>query len=278
MSEADLFNRKSYRNYALFILMSAYVFNFIDRQILSILQEPIKSELNLSDTQLGLLTGFAFAMFYVVMGLPVARWADHGIRRNIIALSVTVWSFFTAISGLVTSYTQLLLVRIGVGVGEAGCSPPSHSLISDIFPRQERATAIGIYTVGVNIGILLGFLIGGWINEFFGWRAAFFAVGLPGVLLALIIRFTLKEPRRGRVDHRPTSDTETVPSLGEVFRLLWGLRTFRHMALAAGLIAFAGYALLNWLPSFFIRVHGLSTGTVGTWFAMILGVGGGLAT
>lgn len=279
MNTSDPYDSKGYRHYALFILMSAYVFNFVDRQILSILQEPIKAELSLSDTQLGLLTGVAFAFFYVAMGLPIARWADHGIRRDIIALSVALWSLFTAVSGLVTSYAQLLLVRMGVGVGEAGCSPPSHSVISDVFPQQERATAIGIYTVGVNIGILFGFLIGGWINEFFGWRAAFFAVGVPGLLLALIIRFTLKEPTRGRVDEKVAdASADAVPSLGEVFRVLWQLRTFRHMALAAAMIAFAGYALLNWLPSFFIRVHGLGTGTVGTWFALILGIGGGLAT
>lgn len=276
---SDPYAKKGYRYYALAILMSAYVFNFIDRQILSILQEPIKHELNLSDTQLGLLTGFAFALFYVVMGLPIARWADRGVRRNIIVYAVAIWSFFTAASGLVTSYLQLLLVRIGVGVGEAGCSPPSHSVISDVFPRSERATAIGIYTVGVNIGILLGFLIGGWINEFFGWRAAFFAVGVPGVLLAILIRFTLHEPARGRADPQVVVDqSEPMPSLGEVFRCLWGSPTFRHMALAAAFIAFAGYGLLNWLPSFFIRVHGLGTGAVGTWFALILGVGGGIAT
>ena len=279
MTETDRYQSKTYRNYALFILMSAYVFNFIDRQILSILQEPIKAELGLSDTQLGLLTGFAFAVFYVVMGLPIARWADRGIRRDIIAISVTVWSVFTALSGLVNNYTQLLLVRMGVGVGEAGCSPPSHSLISDIFPKRERATAIGLYTVGVNLGILLGFLIGGWINEFFGWRVAFFAVGAPGVLLAIIIRLTVAEPKRGRTESSTeSSDAESIPTLLEVFRVLWTLRTFRHMAMAAAMIAFAGYALLGWLPSFFIRVHGLSTGTVGTWFALILGIGGGLAT
>jgi MFS family permease len=279
MDNTDRYESKAYRNYALFILMSAYVFNFIDRQILSILQEPIKAELGLSDTQLGLLTGFAFAVFYVVMGLPIARWADRGVRRNIIGMAVAVWSVFTGLSGLVSSYTQLLIVRIGVGVGEAGCSPPSHSLISDIFPKYERATAIGIYTVGVNIGILLGFLVGGWVNEFFGWRVAFFVVGAPGILLALIIRFTLTEPTRGRTEEVVVADAaESMPTLLEVFKTLWNLRTFRHMALAAAAIAFAGYALLAWLPSFFIRVHGLSTGTVGTWFALILGIGGGLAT
>ncbi|GAB3369954.1 MFS transporter [Spongiibacter taiwanensis] len=280
----DPYDQPRTRYLALGLLMTAYVFNFIDRQILAILQEPIKAELSLSDTQLGLLTGFAFAVFYVVMGLPIARWADRGNRRNIISLAVGVWSFFTAISGMVSSYVQLLLVRIGVGVGEAGCSPPSHSMLSDIFSRYERATAIGIYTVGVNIGILLGFLAGGWLNEFFGWRIAFLAVGIPGVLLAIIIRVFLHEPRRGRTDEPSATDAGASqadadqPSLMKVFATLWQLHTFRYMAVAAAFIAFAGYGLLNWLPSFFIRIHGLSTATVGTWFALILGVGGGLGT
>lgn len=278
---ADPYDRPRNRYLALSLLMTAYVFNFIDRQILAILQEPIKAELALSDTQLGLLTGFAFAVFYVVMGLPIARWADRGNRRNIIALAVGIWSFFTAISGMVTSYVQLLLVRIGVGVGEAGCSPPSHSMLSDIFSRFERATAIGIYTVGVNIGILLGFLAGGWLNEFFGWRVAFLAVGIPGVILAIAIRLYLHEPRRGRTDEPVLAalpESEEQPSMKAVFTTLWRLHTFRYMAVAAAFIAFAGYGLLNWLPSFFIRIHGLSTATVGTWFALILGIGGGLGT
>ena len=276
----DPYNSARHRNFALGMLMTAYVFNFVDRQILAILQEPIKQELLLSDTQLGLLTGFAFAVFYVVMGLPIARWADGGNRRNIIALAVGVWSLFTALSGMVGSFVQLLLVRIGVGVGEAGCSPPSHSMISDIFSRYERATAIGIYTVGVNIGILLGFLAGGWLNEFFGWRVAFFAVGIPGVILAICIKLFVTEPKRGRSEPEVAlaEAGEPAPSLGTVFSMLWQLRTFRYMAFAAAFIAFAGYGLLNWLPSFFIRIHGLSTATVGTWFALILGVGGGLGT
>src|SRR5690606_10036227 len=167
--------KKSYRSYALFLLVCAYILNFIDRQILVILQEPIKLELGLSDTQLGLLTGFAFAIFYVSMGIPIARLADRGVRRNIISISVSVWSFFTALSGSAQNFTQLLLMRIGVGVGEAGCSPPAHSMISDIFPPQERVTAFSIYNTGMTLGMLGGFLAGGWLNEFFGWRIALIA-------------------------------------------------------------------------------------------------------
>ena len=170
------------RNYALVLLTIVYSFNFIDRQLLAILQEPIKLELALSDSQLGLLTGFAFALFYVIAGIPIARWADRSNRRNIISISLGLWSLMTAISGLTHNFFQLLAARVGVGVGEAGGSPPSHSIVSDIFPAEKRASAMSFYSTGVNIGILFGFLLGGWVNEFFGWRVAFIVVGAPGIL------------------------------------------------------------------------------------------------
>lgn len=274
---SDKYCSRKYRYYALSMLMTAYMFNFIDRQIISILQEPIKQELSLSDTQLGLLTGVAFAIFYVLMGLPIARLADKGSRRNIIAVSIAVWSFFTAICGMTANFFQLLAARIGVGVGEAGCSPPSHSMISDIFPASERGTALGVYNMGVNFGILIGFLVGGWLNEFFGWRMAFFAVAIPGLVLAVIVRMTVAEPKR-IINNRPDDKKADLPSIKEVLRHLLTLHTFRHVAIATGMLAFAGYGLLNWLPSFFIRIHGLGTGTVGTWFALTLGVGGAIGT
>ena len=270
-------NSQHYRSdgrayYALFILTIVYSFNFIDRQLLAILQESIKAELLLSDTQLGLLTGFAFALFYVTAGIPIARWADAGNRRNIVALAVFIWSFMTAISGLVQNYLQLLLARIGVGVGEAGGSPPSHSMISDMFPAKRRASALGFYSTGVSIGILFGFLMGGWLNEFFGWRVAFFVVGVPGVLLALVVRYTLREPRRGLSENR--DDNPEPVAVKEVVALLWSRRSFRHMAWAGALSAFAGYSVANWSASFIIRSYGMSTGELGTWLALIIGIGG----
>jgi predicted MFS family arabinose efflux permease len=268
------YEKKSVRNYALVLLTVVYSFNFIDRQLLAILQESIKLELTLSDTQLGLLTGFAFAMFYVTAGIPIARWADRGNRRNIVAISIGLWSFMTAISGFVQNYAQLLAARVGVGVGEAGGSPPSHSIVSDIFPPHRRASALSFYSTGVNIGILFGFLFGGWLNEFFGWRVAFVVVGLPGILIALIVRATLKEPIRGLVENKIVTDQQ-VP-FSEVLSLLWSRRTFRHMAFAAGLNAFAGYGVVNWLASFFIRSHGMSTGELGTWLAMSTGLFGAI--
>ncbi len=265
---------KKTRNYALGLLTLGYCFNFIDRQLLSILQEAIKLDLDLSDGQLGLLTGFAFAMFYVTAGIPIARWADRGNRRNIVSYAIGIWSFMTAISGLALNYTQLFLARIGVGVGEAGGSPPSHSIISDIFPPERRATAISIYSTGVNVGILFGFLFGGWLNEFFGWRIAFAVVGLPGLLVALIIRFTIKEPVRGLSEGRSVN-SEVAP-LGEVLSLLWSRLSFRHMAFAAGLNAFAAYGTVNWQASYFIRTHGMNTGELGTWLSLSSGLLGAI--
>ena len=258
------------RNYALGLLTVGYCFNFIDRQLLSILQEAIKVDLVLSDGQLGLLTGFAFAMFYVSAGIPIARWADRGNRRNIVSYAIGIWSLMTAISGLAMNYFQLFLARIGVGIGEAGGSPPSHSIISDIFPPEKRATAISIYSTGVNVGILFGFLFGGWLNEFFGWRIAFAVVGLPGILIALVIRYTIKEPIRGISEGRMVNTA--VAPLGDVLSLLWSRRSFRHMAFAAGLNAFAAYGTVNWQASFFIRTHEMSTGELGTWLALSSGL------
>ena len=264
----------SARKYALAVLTLVYTFNFIDRQLLSILQESIKVDLSLSDSQLGLLTGFAFAMFYVTAGIPIARFADRSNRRNIVAVSVGLWSAMTAVSGLVQNYGQLLAARVGVGVGEAGGSPPSHSIVSDIFPPEKRASALAFYSTGVNLGILFGFLFGGWLNEFFGWRIAFMVVGIPGVLLAILVRTTVREPIRGLMENRTASDVQ-VP-FKDVVTLLWKRKTFRHMAFACGLNAFAGYGTVNWIASFFIRSHEMSTGELGTWLALSTGLFGAI--
>ena len=265
---------KTHRYYALVLLTIVYSFNFIDRQLLSILQEAIKADLGLSDSQLGLLTGFSFALFYVLAGIPIAKLADKHNRKNIIAIAIFVWSFMTAISGFVQNYLQLLLARIGVGVGEAGGSPPSHSIISDIFPPESRASAIGFYSTGVNIGILFGFLLGGWLNEAFGWRTAFMVVGAPGILLAFIVWFTLREPIRGLNENRQTTGSEA--SFKSVLSLLWSLRSFKNLALGSALTAFVSYGLVSWAASYMIRIHGMSTGELGSWLALIIGVGGAI--
>jgi len=264
-----------HRNYVLLLLMVVYIFNFIDRQILVILQESIKADMGLSDSQLALLSGFSFAIFYVTCGIPIARWADRSNRVNIVAASLTVWSLMTALCGMVSSFTQLLLARIGVGIGEAGASPPSHSIISDYFPFESRGRALAIYSMGIYIGILIGFMAGGWIAEFFGWRMAFLAVGLPGVLLAVVVRMTLKEPIRGMSDTASTVESEQVPMFLAV-RQLWALRSFRYASLGAAFNAFVGYGALNFMPSFMIRLHQMPIGQVGTYLALIVGIGGAL--
>lgn len=263
------------RRYVLGVLVSVYTVNFIDRQILSILQEDIKRELALSDSALGMLSGFAFAMFYATLGIPIARLADRGNRRNIIATCLALWSGMTALSGMVTNFWQLFFARVGVGIGEAGCTPPANALLADYFPPGQRATAFGIYAMGIPIGILFGFLAGGWVNEFFGWRWAFFVVGAPGLMLALIVRFTVREPPRGQLD--PVQDADAAPpGLGETLRHLMAKRAFIHLALGGGLTAFVGYAWIIWTPSFFIRVHGMSSGEVGTALGLLIGVAGGI--
>ena len=180
----------------------------------------------------------------------------------------------TAISGFVQNYTQLLLARIGVGIGEAGGSPPSHSIVSDIFPKEQRASALSFYSTGVNLGIMFGFLFGGWLNEYFGWRVAFLVVGVPGVILAGIVYTTVPEPIRGLLENKKASDNQ-VP-FRQVLSGLWQRKTFRHMALACGLNAFAGYGTVNWVASFFIRSHGMTTGELGTWLALSTGLAGAI--
>ena len=273
-AEPDAFS-DSYRRYALGLLLVVYILNFVDRSILSILLQPIKEEFDVSDTALGFLSGIAFAAFYTVIGIPIARWADRGVRRSIIALAVLVWSAMTALTGLASSFAQLAVARVGVGVGEAGCSPPAHSLISDYFPPERRATALAVYSLGIPIGGSIGYLAGGWINEFFEWRTAFIVVGLPGILLAVIVRLTLREPRRGTFDP-PTADATATADLSvrDVFRFLSSLRSFRHMALGAALHAFYGYGAAAFIAAFFARSHGIPSGELGTWLAGLALTGG----
>jgi MFS family permease len=264
--------------YALGLLLVVYIFNFIDRQILAILLEPIKQDIDLSDTQLGFLGGIAFALFYTFAGLPIARAADVGSRRTIIALALLVWSAMTAATGLARSFTMLLVARIGVGIGEAGCSPPAHSLISDYFPPDRRATALSIYALGIPIGAALGSLIGGWVAEIFDWRTAFMVVGLPGIVLAVVVRLTLREPERGQSE--PTvavGDSPRTEPMAQVIRFMMSLRSFRHLSLAAALHAFVGYGAGLFVPSFFIRIHGMGLGEISTWL-FGLGLVGAIGT
>ena len=265
-----------YTKYVLGVLVVVYVFNFIDRQILAILAPAIKLDLNLTDTEIGALSGIAFGIFYATLGIPIARLADRYSRVNIISICLVIWSLMTALSGLAVNFWQLLIARIGVGIGEAGGSPPSHSLLADYFAPNKRATALGVYALGIPIGILFGNLAGGWINEFFGWRYAFFVVGVPGILLAIVLKLSVKEPPRGYSEARKT-DVVQVPFMG-VVKTMWGFRSFRHMSIGAGTQAFVGYGSIAWMPSFLIRTYDMSSGEVGTALGLIIGIFGGLGT
>lgn len=265
-----------YRNYVLFMLTLVYVFNFIDRQLLVILQESIKKELLLSDTQLGLLSGFTFALFYVTLGIPIARLADRTNRRNTVAISLGVWSLMTACSGLVRNFAQLLLARIGVGVGEAGCSPPAHAMISDYFPPEKRATALSIYSSGISFGILTGFLLGGYLSQQLGWRTAFFTAGIPGIVFSLLFFLTVKEPRRGATDADRVADE--APALRVVLARLYASGSFVYLALATGLHVCCLYGILNWAPSFLARIHKMPGTEIGATLGLIFGIGGAVGS
>lgn len=244
---------RAHRRYALAILIFVYIFNFIDRQILNILQEPIKADLGLSDTQLGLLTGLSFAIVYCVCGIPVARIADATNRKTVISVSLTIWSGFTALCGLAQNYTHLLLARLGVGVGEAGGSPPAHAIISDLYEKEKRGRALSIYSAGLYAGTLLGYYAGGWLSEAFTWREAFFAVGIPGIALALLLQLTLREPIRGLSGVVPQRERTTFL---EAFAKLWALKSFRYYSIATGAGTFVTYGVGNWMPPFLTRTHG----------------------
>jgi MFS family permease len=279
----------SYRRYAIGLLFLVYVFNFIDRQIVTILAEPIKRELQIADWQLGLMTGTAFAIFYCTLGIPIARLAERRNRPWIIGLSLAAWSGFTALCGLAQNFWQLVLARIGVGVGEAGCTPPAHSLIADYTRREQRASAMAIYSMGNPVGALIGVVTGGLVADAFGWRTAFVLVGLPGILLAIVAVLTLVEPRLKRAA-ATARDAAQAPqaSFADVMRVLWRKRTFWYMAFAVSIVAFVGYGHAPFGASFFLRVHGAEIeqlaaqfglgpiGFVGLSLGLILGVAAGV--
>ena len=259
-----------YSNYVLALLFIAYVFNFIDRTIPSMLVEPIKQDLGLSDTQMGALTGTMFALFYATMGIPIARLADVWARKNVIVIGLALWSVMTAATGFTRSFVQMAAARVGVGVGEAALSPPAHSMIASYFSPARRATALGIYAMGIHIGILFGAVAGDFLREVWGWRTAFIAVGLPGLALAALIWFSVKEP--------PKASKEEPPPVADVFRFLWELRSFRHASIATGLTAFVGYSFVSWAPTYLERSHGLVGTERGLKYGIVLGVGGAIGS
>jgi MFS family permease len=266
-----------YRAYVLTVLVVVYVFNFLDRQIVTILAEPIKVDLGLNDTQIGLMTGLAFALFYTVLGIPLARLADRANRVSIITAALTIWSGMTAVCGLAQNFWQMLAARIGVGIGEAGCSPPAHSIIADYYPPHERASALSIYALGIPIGSILGYLIGGWVAELYGWRTAFLVAGIPGIALAVLVKFSIREPIRGMSDVGSASPS-AQPPIGDSMRELGRSKAMVHIAMGGALTSFVGYGLGQWLPAYFIRIHELGIAETATYFGLVIGVASAIGT
>ena len=263
---------EGYRWYVVWLLFVVYVLNFVDRQILTILFEPIRQEFDFSDTQMGLLGGFAFAVVYSVLGIPIARLADRKNRVTIISIALFVWSFFTVLTGRATTFGQFFAARVAVGIGEAGCTPPAYSIIGDYFEKARRTTAIAIYSMGIYGGVFVGYLVGAQVAEAYGWRMAFYVVGLPGIILALIVKFTLREPPRGFADGVVTATTP--PPIKQVLGKLLTKATFWHLSFATALHAFVGYGVNGFHPSFLIRTHGLTVGEAGTVLAVVSAVSG----
>jgi MFS family permease len=270
------------KNYLLTILMIVLTFNSVDRALLGLLLQNIKADLSLSDTQLGFLSGIAFALIYAIMNIPVARWADRGNRVTIIWLTTALSAAAVALCSVAGTFLQLLLIRVGVAVGEGGSIPPAHSLIADYFPRAERPRAVTRYMLGFPLSIVFAFFLGGWLNQFYGWRATFLMMGLPGLALAGWARFSLREPRFSKsatdasaMMHCSTpAPTALAPSIKEVFVTLWTNRTFRQLVFGVAVNSFFAYGQVQWMPAFFIREYKLTTGELGTWLAAIQGLGG----
>ncbi len=264
----------TYRGYVLGVLFLGYVVNVMDRGVLAVLIESIKREFSFSDTQLGLLSGITFAFFYATLGVPIAMWADRTVRRNVLAICCALWSGMTALCGMATGFWSLAGARAGTAIGEAGGSPPSHALISDYFPREQRATALSLYALGVPVGAMLGQFLGGWGNEFYGWRTTFILIGLPGLLVAALVRFTVIEPPRGHSDNVSAALARApAPPILSVVKFLWRYVSFRHMCLAAALHSVVWYSGSTLNGAFFARSHSMQSGEYGTWLALFSIIG-----
>ena len=266
----------AYRYYVAWLLCGVYTLSIMDRQLVAILVEPIRKEFALQDWHMGLLSGFAFAIFYTVLGVPLARLADRNNRVTIIGVSLLVWSAFTGLTGLARTFVHLLIARVGVAIGEAGCNPAAYSLIGDYFEARRRATALSIFHMGGYIGSFLGLLLGGWIGHTYGWRVAFLLVGLPGICVALLMKLTLRELPRGFSD--PVRVVAEPPPVGQVVRALLAKTSFRHLAFAAALHNFAVYGVGNWYAAFLMRSHGMNVAKAGTILAICTVIGGAAGT
>ena len=262
----------AYRTYLLWLLMACLAFNYVDRVLPSILLPSIKKEMALTDSQLGFITGGAFALFYSSIGLVLGRMADRLNRRKVLAICIAVWSVMTAATGLSAGFIQMAVARFGVGTGEAGLTPCAYSLIADVYPLEKRLAALGIYSAGIPFGVLTAFLVGGWINQTSGWRAAFIGLGVPGLALAMLVFFTIHEPSRGDADG--VKDSGAIPSFLTVVKTLISIPSFRHCVLGTSLTSLVYNAIQTWVPSFLARSYGMNSIGIGRWLAPGVGLGG----
>jgi predicted MFS family arabinose efflux permease len=264
---------RGYRYYVLAVLTLVSILSIADRLILSILLEDIKAEFALSDTQMGLLSGVAFTVFYVTFGMPIARLADRSNRKNIIAAAVAAWSLMTALCGAAIGFWTLFLARMGVGIGEAGGTGSGSSIIADYFHRHELSRAMGILTLGSTLGTAAGLMIGGFFADLVGWRMAFVALGIPGIALGLIVYFTIKEPVRGRL-FTPTDGPDRQVGVAATLRELAANKIYARVTLAYGLQIVIGYAFATWLASIMARKFEISTGDIGFYLGLAFILGG----
>ena len=274
------------RNYVLLLLTATYSLSILDRFLLGILLPQIKAELQLNDSYLGLLSGIAFALFYATLGMPIARLADRYGRKYVIAISLALFSVMTVLCGAAVNFLTLFLCRVGVGVGEAGTTPASVSMLSDLYEKQRRSTAMAIFSVGANIGLLVGFVVGGYVAVEYGWRHAFWMVGLPGIIVAAIIAITLKEPPRGYADGLAKSTQDLEPAAGDAARIgflpavkfLLSQKSYRRNVLGLSMMLFVGTGVIAWLPSYLARSHGMAADEVGRTLGLALGLAGPIGT
>ncbi|WP_375782741.1 spinster family MFS transporter [Bradyrhizobium sp. Pha-3] len=257
------------RYYVLALLTIIYALNFLDRTIFNVLIEPIKKEFALSDTTMGLLAGFGFVLFYSLLGIPIARMADRLNRRNIVAAAFAFWSAMTYLCGMASSVTTLALARVGVGIGEAAGTPASQSMIADLFDRNERPRALGIYAIGTYLGVFLGYFIGGYVNQHYGWRMAFFTAGLPGIALAAVLWLTISEPKRGAM-----AETFKAEPIGPTLGFLSSQPSFVIVLIGFCLTTYTNYATAVWIPPFLTRIHHLTSAEIGTYAGTFKGLAG----
>ena len=266
----------SYRTYTLILLTLVYVVNYLDRQIVAILLPQIQKEFTLTDAQLGFLSGTAFAVIYAVLGVPLAVIADRVNRRNVVVVSMAIFSLMTVLSGYARQFWQLLLARFGTGIGEAGTGPSINSMLADLYPPERRAAALSFYSAGLNVGLLVASFGGGWVAQHYGWRNAFLAAGIPGLLLSIYLFVGVREPIRGSVDN--LKDDMPAPGIWSVIRGLWSQRSFRWMAIGTSMSSFGGYAGIFFVPKFLVVSHHMSLVSISVVLALLAGIPGALGT